>query len=193
DDDVVEVVGGEEVRRLEAEEDDDEDQPEDDREDPEVARLEVVQSPAVEAGHSGGRLFCGRRGLVLPDDLDPGGTHTDAPAAVAAMPETFVGAPAVIAWTTSSGVVFSRSYRPTFRPRRRTVMRVAVSKTSCRLWEMITTARPCSARRRTSASTCSVWATPSAAVGSSRMTSLEFHCTAFATATDCRCPPESVA
>ena len=25
------------------------------------------------------------------------------------------------------------------------------------------------------------------------MTSLEFHCTALATATDCRCPPESVA
>src|SRR5579864_1826529 len=82
---------------------------------------------------------------------------------------------------------------PTFRPRRRTVMRVAVSKTSWRLWEMITTARPCSARRRTSASTCSVCATPRAAVGSSRITSFEFHCTAFATATDCRCPPESEA
>ena len=72
-------------------------------------------------------------------------------------------------------------------------MRLAVSKMSCRLCEMITTARPCSPRRRTSASTCSVWATPSAAVGSSRITSLEFHCTAFATATDCRWPPESVA
>ena len=109
DDDVVEVVGGEEVRRLEAEEDDDEGEPEDDRKDPEVPGLDVVDGAAVEAGHSGGHLFCGRRGLVLPDDLDPGGTHTDAPAAVAAMPETFVGAPAVIAWTTSSGVVFSRS------------------------------------------------------------------------------------
>ena len=58
---------------------------------------------------------------------------------------------------------------------------------------MMTTARPCSPRRRTSASTCSVCATPSAAVGSSRITSLEFHWTAFATATDCRWPPESVA
>ena len=58
---------------------------------------------------------------------------------------------------------------------------------------MRTTPRPCSPSRRTSASTCSVCATPSAAVGSSRMTSFEFHCTAFATATDWRWPPESVA
>ena len=58
---------------------------------------------------------------------------------------------------------------------------------------MSTTERPCSARRLTSASTCSVCATPSAAVGSSRMTSFEFHCTAFATAIDWRWPPESVA
>ena len=58
---------------------------------------------------------------------------------------------------------------------------------------MITTPSPCSPRRRTSASTCSVCATPRAAVGSSRITSFEFHCTAFATATDCRWPPESVA
>ena len=52
---------------------------------------------------------------------------------------------------------------------------VATSKMSCRLCEMSTTARPCSARRLTSSSTCSVCATPSAAVGSSRMTSREFH------------------
>ena len=44
--------------------------------------------------------------------------------------------------------------------------------------------------RRAPARVC---ATPSAAVGSSRMTSLEFHCTALATATDCRWPPESEA
>ena len=72
-------------------------------------------------------------------------------------------------------------------------MRSAVSKMSWRLCEISTTARPCSARRLTSASTCSVWETPSAAVGSSRMTSFEFHITARATATDCRWPPESVA
>ena len=54
-------------------------------------------------------------------------------------------------------------------------------------------ASPCSARRLTRSSTCRVWATPSAAVGSSRMTTREFHITARATATDWRCPPESVA
>src|SRR5437899_10033401 len=64
---------------------------------------------------------------------------------------------------------------------------------SCRLCEMSTTARPLSARRLTRSSTCLVWATPSAAVGSSRMTRREFHCTAFATATDWRWPPESEA
>ena len=72
-------------------------------------------------------------------------------------------------------------------------MRVATSKMSWRLWEIRMTARPCSARRATSCSTCSVCETPRAAVGSSRITSLEFHITARATATDCRWPPESVA
>ncbi len=108
-------------------------------------------------------------------------------------PETFVGSPAVIACTTSSWVVVARSYTPTFRPSRRTAILVAVSKMSCRLCEMSTTPSPCSARRLTSSSTCSVWATPSAAVGSSRITSREFHITARATATDWRWPPESVA
>src|SRR5262245_4110611 len=64
------------------------------------------------------------------------------------------------------------------RPRRSTVMRSATSKMSWRLWEISTTARPCSASRLTSASTCSVCETPSAAVGSSRITSREFHMTA---------------
>ena len=50
-----------------------------------------------------------------------------------------------------------------------------------------------SASRRTSLSTCSVWATPSAAVGSSRMTSLEFHSTARAIATVWRWPPDRLA
>ena len=58
---------------------------------------------------------------------------------------------------------------------------------------MSTTASPWSASRSTSSSTCCVWATPSAAVGSSRITRREFHITARATATDCRWPPESVA
>ena len=58
---------------------------------------------------------------------------------------------------------------------------------------MSTTASPWWARRSTSSSTCCVCATPSAAVGSSRITSREFHITARATATDCRWPPDSVA
>ena len=58
---------------------------------------------------------------------------------------------------------------------------------------MMTTPSPCSARRLTSSSTCCVWATPSAAVGSSSMTMREFHITARATATDWRWPPESEA
>ena len=52
---------------------------------------------------------------------------------------------------------------------------------------------PRSASRRTSSSTIFVWATPSAAVGSSMMTSFEFHSTALAIATDWRWPPESEA
>ena len=48
DDDVVEVVRGEEVRRLEAEEDDDECQADDDRQDSEVPRPQVVVRPAPE-------------------------------------------------------------------------------------------------------------------------------------------------
>ena len=73
------------------------------------------------------------------------------------------------------------------------MIRVATSKMSCRLCEMSTTARPCSASRATRSSTWRVWATPSAAVGSSRITTREFQSTARATATDCRWPPESVA
>ena len=58
---------------------------------------------------------------------------------------------------------------------------------------MRTTARPCSASRRTSSSTCWVCATPSAAVGSSRITTREFHITARPIATDCRWPPDRLA
>ena len=54
-------------------------------------------------------------------------------------------------------------------------------------------AEPLLGEPRTSASTCSVCATPSAAVGSSRITSREFHITARATATDWRWPPDKLA
>ena len=81
----------------------------------------------------------------------------------------------------------------TLRPSRSTVIRSAASKMSWRLWEMRTTASPCSASRRTRSSTCRVWATPSAAVGSSRMTMREFHITARPIATDWRWPPDRLA
>ena len=58
---------------------------------------------------------------------------------------------------------------------------------------MMTTARPWAASRATRSSTCRVWATPSAAVGSSRMTRREFHITARPIATDWRWPPERLA
>src|SRR3954451_16817619 len=67
----------------------------------------------------------------------------------------------------------------------------ATSKTSCRLCEIRSTARPCSPSRLTSSSTWRGWATPKAAVVSSRMTKREFHITALATATDIRWPPDS--
>ena len=73
------------------------------------------------------------------------------------------------------------------------MIRSATSKTSVRLCETSTTASPCSPSRLTRSSTCRVCATPSAAVGSSRKTTRLFHITARATATDWRCPPESVA
>ena len=56
---------------------------------------------------------------------------------------------------------------------------------------MTTTPSPCSRRRRISVSTCSVCSTPSAAVGSSRMTTFACHMTAREIATDWRWPPES--
>ena len=50
---------------------------------------------------------------------------------------------------------------------------------------------PCSLSRWMRSRTIAVCETPRAAVGSSRMTSLASHITARATATACRCPPES--
>ena len=61
------------------------------------------------------------------------------------------------------------------------------------LWETISAAWPWSASRRARSSTIRVWATPSAAVGSSMITSFASQSTAFAIATDCRWPPESEA
>ena len=69
-------------------------------------------------------------------------------------------------------------------------MRSATCSTSDMLCEISTTARPRSARRRTRSSTWAVCATPRAAVGSSRTTTLEFQSTALAIATVWRWPPD---
>src|SRR5262249_11285579 len=100
DEDVVEVDRGEEVRRLEAEEDDDEDEAEDDRQDAEVSRLEVVDDATDHAGQTSLFPLVGGDASVLADDVGVGGAHGVA-SAVAGIPETFVGMPAVIASTTS--------------------------------------------------------------------------------------------
>ena len=78
----------------------------------------------------------------------------------------------MIASTTCCWLVSVRLYSATFWPSRSTVIESATSKTSCRLCEMRITARPCSPSRLTSASTWRVCATPSAAVGSSRIDEL---------------------
>ena len=70
-------------------------------------------------------------------------------------------------------------------------MRLLTSKTSFRLCEISSTASPRSASRLISSSTIVVCATPSAAVGSSMITSWAWDMTALATATDWRCPPDS--
>jgi hypothetical protein len=72
-------------------------------------------------------------------------------------------------------------------------MRSDTSKMSARLWLITTIPRPRSRNRRIRSLTWAVCSTPSAAVGSSSSTTLESHITARDTATDCRCPPESVA
>ncbi len=106
-DDVHEVPGGEEVRRGEAEVRDDQDLAEDDREHAEVAGLDVAESPLPEA-----RALLG---IVSPGQPDPRrddlgvGAHDTTSGAVSAMPDTLVGIPAVIAWTTSCCVVVARS------------------------------------------------------------------------------------
>ena len=106
-DDVDEVRGGEEVRRRQTEEEDDRELAEDDREDAEVARLEVVAGGLPHPPGTLGSAAVGERDARCHDVRL--GAHWATSAPVAAMPATFVGMPAVIAWTTSCCVVLSRS------------------------------------------------------------------------------------
>ncbi len=82
---------------------------------------------------------------------------------------------------------------PALRPRKSTTIRSATSKTSERLWLITTTASPRSFSVRIRSSTWAVWATPRAAVGSSRITSFGSPSSDRAIATIWRCPPESEA
>ena len=70
-------------------------------------------------------------------------------------------------------------------------MRSATSITSGTLWLITTTASPASRTRPIRSSTCCVWATPSAAVGSSMKITRFAHTSARATATHWRWPPEN--
>ncbi|MCY1380269.1 hypothetical protein D9M69_680740 [compost metagenome] len=71
-------------------------------------------------------------------------------------------------------------------------MRSATSNTCGMLWLMSTTGRPRSRTRRISSSTMLPSFTPSAAVGSSMMTTCRAKAALRATATHWRWPPESV-
>src|SRR4029079_12022909 len=114
---------------------DDERERDDHRPAAEAAGADVVGNPRRQGAELGG---VGLRGARLDGGRRFFAAHAVTGGAVPGMPEPLVGAPAVIACTTSSWVVFARSKTPTLRPRRNTVIRVAISKTSCRLWEMRT-------------------------------------------------------
>src|SRR3954452_1739122 len=168
DDEVDEVASGEEVRVLRLEDDPDDDQADDDRQRAQLAGLDAdppaagVVPQALRADGRGGR-----RARAAFDRCGCGGAHAITSSVT---PGTFDSLPAVIASTTCVCVTSVRLYSPTFWARRSTVMLSATSKMSCRLWEMSTTARPCSPRRLTRSSTCRVWPTPRAAVLQSRIT-----------------------
>src|SRR4029077_18259844 len=143
-----EVLGGE------AEDDHDDRQADDHGETAEIPALDVLPDASAEALDR--NLFAGRHGRGS-------GRHALAPMPTV-IPDTFVGWPAVIAWTTSSWVVDRRSKNPAFRPSRSTQILSAATKTSGGWGERRRPASPCSASRFTSSRTCSVCATPSAAV-----------------------------
>ena len=77
------------------------------------------------------------------------------------------------------------------RPPLNTTTRVATSTTSAMLWLIRITVVPPRCNSRMRSSTWRLSATPSAAVGSSMITSRAFQWSARAIATACRCPPDS--
>ena len=99
----------------------------------------------------------------------------------------------VIAATMSSIDTSSGRRRATRLPSRSTSIRSATSNTSGMLWLMRTTDRPCSRTRLIWSSTLRVCTTPSAAVGSSKNTTLLAHVTARQIAMPWRWPPDMFA
>ena len=121
-DQVHEVRGREEAVVLRLEDDRDDDQPEDDRERAELARLDVGP-PALRD--------VAQRGAPVRRSGSGRGAHAVTSAtSTSSWPGTLESLPAVIAWTTSCWFVSVRLNSATFWPSRRTVIESATSNTS---------------------------------------------------------------
>lgn len=119
------------------------------------------------------------------DDRGARAQRTAAPIGSAGAAPVMIATASVMVWLL--GVTMAAR-----RPRRWMWMRSATSNTCGMLWLIRSTARP---RSRTSRMSCRTRAdsrTPSAAVGSSRITTRLPNAAARATATPCRCPPDRV-
>ena len=92
----------------------------------------------------------------------------------------------VMAATTSEDDTVWASNSPLLRPSRRTTTRSATARTSSMLWLIMMTPSPRSRSRSIRSSTSAVWATPRAAVGSSRMMTRGSPSSDRAIATVCR-------
>ena len=156
-----------------------------------------AESAAMSAGSAASRAAPFGAGSSTVTPSPPRGPRRSRLMAVVILPRSRRSASAwsIRRWSSGRPRSGGPSRRPgrsaTTRPRYSTAIRSATSNTSFMLCETSITASPRSASRRTSASTFAVWATPSAAVGSSMITSLVFQSTALAIATDWRWPPDS--
>ena len=153
----------------------------------------VPTSPALSASK--------RRRMIAPsvvarrdgvDRLRVRGGHRRS-ARARGIPATFVGTPAVIAWTTSCWVVVAPVVDADVAAEPEHGDPVGDLEDVVEVVRDEDDREPLLGEPLTSSSTCWVCATPSAAVGSSRITTREFHITARPIATDWRWPPERLA
>ena len=144
-------------------------------------RVKRVQRPARPSGSTWRRGS--RAAVLMPPPAGPPGPF----AAPLPTPGPLVIAPHDLL----PGGVLTEVVARVARPGRAATMRSATSKMFARLWLMTMTARPRSLRRRMRSSTWRVWATPRAAVGSSRITSFGSPSSERAMATIWRWPPDS--